>query len=227
MRTIALSRTLVTEGVVVQLPAALTLGDSFAVPSLMAALQLGLREHLGGAPDHLAVERIVDPHLGEDANQEALLVHDVVPGGTGYLAELADPQKLWSVLRRAWTVVRDCPCQGENRAACHRCLSPWINGPAGRLVSRSPRSGTCATSCSAAARWRPARGRRLDRGRTPTAAYDPETHIEQKLAASCASASPRGSARPWQSTPALRATGGRSPTPGGPGRSSRSCSSAP
>ncbi len=133
--------------------------------------------------DHLSVEQVVDPHLSDGAqNREALLVHDVVPGGTGYLAELADPQKLWSVLHRAWTVVRDCPCQDENRAACHRCLSPWINGPSGRYVSRVAAerhlrdillSGAAEGDLDEVMGWHVVA--------KPTASYDPETHIEQKL----------------------------------------------
>lgn len=185
VRAIALSRTLKTEGVVVRLPATITLGDRFAVPSLIAAFQLGLREHLGGTPDHLAVEQIVDPHLSDGSdNRDALLVHDKVPGGTGYLAELSDPQKLWSVLRQAWLVVRDCPCQDEDRAACHRCLSPWINGPTGRWVSRLAAerhlhdiltAGGTLPEPDEALGWTVVQ--------QPTASDDPETHIEQRFRA--------------------------------------------
>ena len=155
------------------------------MPSLIAAFQLGLREHLGGTPDHLAVEQVVDPFLSDGSdNRDALLVHDMVPGGTGYLAELADPQKLWSVLRRAWLVVRDCPCQDEDRAACHRCLSPWING-ADRSVGLAarPRSATCTTSSPRRGAARAGRGARLDVVAQASAADDPETHIEQRFRA--------------------------------------------
>ena len=129
-RTLALMRSLSTQGVVLRLPSSVTLGDVFAVPSLTAALLLGLREQLGGSPDHLAVVQITDPTFepGGGRLREALLVHDVVPGGTGYLAELADPHRLWDLLHRAWTVVRDCPCATEPRLACHRCLLPFAGG---------------------------------------------------------------------------------------------------
>ena len=44
---------------------------------------------------------------------------------------------MWDLLHRAWERVRDCPCQHEQRLACHRCLVPFA--PAGDLsrVSRS------------------------------------------------------------------------------------------
>ncbi|MGH3644084.1 MAG: DUF1998 domain-containing protein, partial [Mycobacterium sp.] len=133
VRKLALARTLRTEGVVVQLPPDLPVGDPFAVPSLVAALQAGLREHLGGAPDHLAFERL--PGDGT-ASHEAILIHDIVPGGTGYLAELADPARFYALLFRSWTLVRDCRCKNEGRSSCHRCLSPFIHGATQKHVSR-------------------------------------------------------------------------------------------
>ncbi|WP_375430760.1 DEAD/DEAH box helicase [uncultured Friedmanniella sp.] len=134
--TVLLTRTLVTQGVVIPLPWSVSLGDAFALPSLAAALLLGLRESFGGSPDHIRVVPTIDPVLGGD-NREALLLHDQVRGGTGYLAELAVPERVWALLRKAWQVVAACPCAGEGRLACHRCLLPFA--PAGRpdAVSRA------------------------------------------------------------------------------------------
>ena len=128
-RTLGLTRTLVTQGIFLRLPPAITLGDRTAVPSLGAAVRLGLREELGGDPDHLRIETVPEP-LGDGSGgtADALLVHDTVPGGTGYLAELADPDRLHAILKTAWEVLRDCPCQHEQRTACHRCLLPFSIG---------------------------------------------------------------------------------------------------
>ncbi len=124
--TVALSRTLRTQGLLVRLPHAITLGDDFAVPSLGAALLLGLREQIGGNPDHIRIEHVVDPTLSDGSdNHEALLLHDVVPGGTGYLADLAVPAQLRELLTLAWERVRSCECRYEERLACHRCLLPF------------------------------------------------------------------------------------------------------
>lgn len=124
---LALSRTLVTQGTFLRLPIGITLGDSLAVPSLAAALMRGLREVMGGDPDHLRVISTIEP-VGDDTTAESLLVHDAVPGGTGYLAELADPERMFELLSTAWRIVRDCECRNEQRAACHRCLLPYANG---------------------------------------------------------------------------------------------------
>ncbi|WP_022909110.1 DEAD/DEAH box helicase [Aestuariimicrobium kwangyangense] len=183
VRQIALSRTLKTEAVVIQVPAAISVGDRFALPSLIAALQLGLREHLGGAPDHLAFERIIDPYLSDGSeNREAVLIHDTVPGGTGYLAELASPAKMYALLRRAWVLVRDCPCRDEGRASCHRCLSPFINSFTQKYVSRAAAERHLKTLLiSGRSEGEPS----LDLGWQvtveETVPSDQETHIEQKF----------------------------------------------
>jgi len=136
--TVALSRTLRTQGLLIRLPRAVSLGDYFAVPSLSAALLLGLREQMGGHPDHIRVEHVVDPTLTDGTdNNEAILLHDAVPGGTGYLAETATPRHLRELLILAWNRVRDCECRHEERLACHRCLLPFTAPGAVRRVSRA------------------------------------------------------------------------------------------
>ena len=139
VRNIALGRTLTTQGAVIRLPQSVTIGDQFAVPSLGAALLLGLHEQVGGSPDHIDIAAISEPIGHDGLVSEALLLHDIVPGGTGYLAELANPERMWDLLHRAWEKVRDCPCQHEQRLACHRCLVPFAPISVGGLsrVSRS------------------------------------------------------------------------------------------
>ncbi|WP_137726483.1 DEAD/DEAH box helicase [Prescottella subtropica] len=122
VREIALARTLRTQGVLLHLPRALEY-DMFAHPSLSAAILLGLRQVIGGSPEHLDVATITDALHAP--NQRALLIHDTVPGGTGYLAEFADPAKVWAVLDAARTVVKDCDCADHDRLACHKCLLPF------------------------------------------------------------------------------------------------------
>ncbi|KQY51702.1 DEAD/DEAH box helicase [Nocardioides sp. Root140] len=136
-RQIALSRHLQTEGLLLRLPPMISVGNVFAVPSVAAAIKLGLREYIGGAPDHLSLEVVVDPTLSDGSeNSEALLLHDLVPGGTGYLADLVDPETLRTVLVKAADVLRDCDCASTERQACHKCLLPFAGMGEGRLVSR-------------------------------------------------------------------------------------------
>ncbi len=134
--SLSLARKLLTEGLLLRLPPSVTLGDSFAVPSLAAAVLLGLRERIGGNPDHLQIAAVVDPSP-HGTDYPGLLLHDVVPGGTGYLADFTNPATVWDLLHQAWTVVKDCPCRGEGKLACERCLLPYA---ALHDVSRTSRS---------------------------------------------------------------------------------------
>ncbi|WP_143965790.1 DEAD/DEAH box helicase [Gordonia zhaorongruii] len=121
-RALALGRTLRTEGVVLNLPSGISGFDSMTVPSLSAALKLGFRAVLGGDPDHLDVATV---NVAQPSGvAPALLLHDTIPGGTGYLADFATPERVWALLHAAWEAVRACPCAGEDRLACPRCLLP-------------------------------------------------------------------------------------------------------
>ncbi|MBO0852763.1 MAG: DEAD/DEAH box helicase [Nocardia sp.] len=122
VREIALARTLNTQGVLLHVPSWLRY-DSFTYPSLKAAILLGLREVIGGSPEHLDVAII--PDALHAPSQRALLIHDTVPGGTGYLAEFADAAKVWEVLKAARHVVHNCECTEQQRLACHKCLLPF------------------------------------------------------------------------------------------------------
>ncbi|GGC73854.1 DEAD/DEAH box helicase [Hoyosella rhizosphaerae] len=134
---LALARKLTTEGLLLRLPLSVTMGDSFAVPSLAASLLLGLRERIGGDPDHLHITTVRDPSKHSTDAHEALLLHDVVPGGTGYLAELANPDIVWDVLHRAWKIVKDCPCQDEGKLSCENCLLPFAGVGGVKKTSRA------------------------------------------------------------------------------------------
>lgn len=122
VREIALARTLNTQAVLLHVPRWLKY-DSFTYPSLKTAVLLGLREVIGGSPEHLDVAII--PDALHAPSQQALLIHDTVPGGTGYLAEFADAAKVWAVLAAARRIVQDCECAEQERLACHKCLLPF------------------------------------------------------------------------------------------------------
>ncbi|WP_062465683.1 DEAD/DEAH box helicase [Demequina maris] len=189
-RKVALSRTLTTQGVLLRLPLAVTVGDTFAVPSLKAAVLLGLREEFGGAPDHIDVTVSVDPQPGDSDGSPApaLLLHDVVPGGTGYLADLTDPDKVWSLLRRAWGVLASCPCQEEGdgeRLACHRCLLPFARAHEVPHVSRALAARHLADILFAGSSEgaEPPVARAWNVTEKAPGPIDPESHLEQAFRA--------------------------------------------
>lgn len=105
--------------------------------SFRAALLFGLQLDFGGDPDHLRVIT-ADAPGGEDgrARRRFLVVHDVVPGGTGYLERLARADDLHAILERARNEIARCPCRDEGRSACHRCLLGHADHGDTEVVSR-------------------------------------------------------------------------------------------
>lgn len=129
-KQIHLVRELESEGVRLVLPVS-AVEASKRIANIRAALRLGLREFYGGEPEFLAVDTYDEP-AGEvqgaegQARKHYLLIQDMVPGGTGLLAELTENRgaKLKQVLEKAYEQVRRCSCASRVPAvkACYRCL---------------------------------------------------------------------------------------------------------
>lgn len=144
-RQIALTHTLETQGMVVYLPPSITLADSFAMFSLVAALRVGLRKVLGGDPDHLVIISASVPNPQGDGASDALILHDKIPGGTGYLTDWAQPQQLHRILTEAWNVVANCECRNDARQSCDRCLLPYAPLSNAEKISRASAETHLAT----------------------------------------------------------------------------------
>lgn len=134
---LALIHELVTEAVRILLPVAEFEAEE-RILSFKAALLLGLRDSFGGDPSHLRVLDTDFPAPGSDADvrNRFVVVHDTVPGGTGYLPRLADPERLRLILDRAVELITTCECQTRGQPGCHRCLYTAVNRHEIPLVSR-------------------------------------------------------------------------------------------
>lgn len=115
-----LSHELRTQAVRLLLPVSL-LHFETTMTSFKGALLLGLRRDFGGDPQHLAVvaSSMSD---GNGSVRRFLVLHDTVPGGTGYLDRFGQSERLRQILTLARNVLATCPCRVAGRAACHRCL---------------------------------------------------------------------------------------------------------
>ena len=134
-RDLVLMNELRTEAVRMLLPVS-TFEDSERLASFKGALMLALRIDFGGEPDHLAILASDYPGSGGPGRRRFLVVHDTVPGGTGYLGRLADPVRLRSILDAARVFIARCECRNEGRQACHRCLLAGVAPAEIVLVSR-------------------------------------------------------------------------------------------
>ncbi|WP_366180251.1 DUF1998 domain-containing protein [Actinomyces timonensis] len=131
-------RDLVTEAIALILPQEFA-SDPIGVASLASALMLGLEIATGGAPDHLGVisAPYPVPHGSPGETRMALLVHDLVPGGTGYLTDFEDPAAIWALLTRTAQRLETCPCAAEGKDMCHHCLLPYPMRDAPGEISRA------------------------------------------------------------------------------------------
>jgi ATP-dependent helicase YprA (DUF1998 family) len=134
---LVLAHELVTEAVRILLPIA-EFEAQERVLSFKAALLLGLRDSFGGDPSHLRVLQTDFPAPGSDPDDRNrfVVIHDTVPGGTGYLPRLADPDRLRDILARAVELITTCECQTRGQPGCHRCLYTAVGRHEIPLVSR-------------------------------------------------------------------------------------------
>uniref|UniRef100_UPI002024D37F DUF1998 domain-containing protein n=1 Tax=Frankia sp. CiP1_Cm_nod1 TaxID=2897160 RepID=UPI002024D37F len=116
-----LAHELRTEALRILVPA-VTAAVEERIVSFAAALRLGIAARYGGDPDHLRIVKAVMPDQETGHTRRFLVVHDVQPGGTGYLHRISDPDSFRDVLQAARDVIADCRCVTEGKPACHRCL---------------------------------------------------------------------------------------------------------
>ncbi|TLF45936.1 DEAD/DEAH box helicase [Halomonas urmiana] len=92
--------------------------------SLIAALHLGLKAHFHGNVDHLRITEQQTPGQAGGPSRHYLVLHDSVPGGTGYLKELMQsPETLLAMLDSAHHQLASCGCQQDPTLdGCYRCL---------------------------------------------------------------------------------------------------------
>jgi replicative superfamily II helicase len=133
---VILAHVLDTEALRILLPVATALVEE-RVASFAAALMAGVAATYGGDPDHLDVVTATMPDQETGRRRRFLVLHDTLPRGTGYLQRLADQEEFRGVLVAARRIVADCPCQDENKKACHRCLLGHISDDKFELVSRA------------------------------------------------------------------------------------------
>ena len=131
-----LAHVLHTEAIRVLLPVATALVNE-RVASFAAALMAGVAKKYGGDPDHLAVITATMPDQETGRRRQFLVLHDTLPGGTGYLHRLADQEELPKGLVSAREVIAGCRCADDGKRACHRCLLSHIDDDKWPLVSRT------------------------------------------------------------------------------------------
>ena len=100
--------------------------DDDDLKSFVAAINLGMRRHFAGKVDHIR-STIFQAQLNGMTTIRSLYLYDSVPGGSGYLRQIAEhPDTMRAVISRAAEALRDCSCNQEpDRNGCFRCVKPY------------------------------------------------------------------------------------------------------
>ena len=100
--------------------------DDDDLKSFVAAINLGMRRHFAGKVDHIR-STIFRAQLNGMTTVRSLYLYDSVPGGSGYLRQIAEhPDTMRAVISRSAEALRDCPCNQEpDRNGCFRCVKPY------------------------------------------------------------------------------------------------------
>ena len=96
------------------------------IKSFVAGVELGIRKYFQGRVDHIR-STVVEDRLESGAMVRNLFFYDTIPGGSGYLRQLAlDPDSLWKVFDEAARALRQCPCNNDDeKSGCFRCVKPY------------------------------------------------------------------------------------------------------
>ena len=131
-----LFRELKSEAVRILLPLADVAESEMSRLSLIAAINLGLKEYFHGAVQHLEVTEMLEP--SSTGNKQYLVIYDRIPGGTGYLKQLmVNPAALFSMLEKAQHKLSTCKCvNDESKDGCYSCILAYRNSRNRQNISR-------------------------------------------------------------------------------------------
>ena len=195
--SIVLSRDMVSEAAALTLPTFLRQEkpDSEELAGFAAALLLGIDRLFGGSIANIAIDVVGDPTGGPGEKTPALLLHDTVPGGTGYLAELASAKGARRVLEAAREALAECACAD----GCPACIAAF---PGGRTARKTKVLLTLekilyvSTEAPEGTDWGIKNGR--ERGGLAVKGFSGDSKFESRFRALLVEA--------WEKTPGLQVT---------------------
>lgn len=106
--------------------------------SFIAAFNMGMKLRFGGVLQHLQSILHSEPDSsGYRLRKQFLIVYDSVPGGTGYLKQLAQGNSLFEILEEALKHLEQCSCEEvPDNDGCYRCLRAYRNSSHSAQISK-------------------------------------------------------------------------------------------
>jgi DEAD/DEAH box helicase domain-containing protein len=119
-----LMRKFITEAIRIVVPVVGDANDD-DIKSFIAAINLGMRKHFAGKVDHIR-STVVEAQLDGLAMVRSLFLYDAVPGGSGYLRQIAEhPDTMRAVIERAAEALKTCKCNETGKTGCFRCVKSY------------------------------------------------------------------------------------------------------
>lgn len=129
-------RELQTEAIKVLLPVQ-EIDTEATAAMFKAGLELGLKDYFKGNPSHIRMKDYQEYNSSTGKMDQYIVMYDTIPGGTGYLAKLFNPEEFTKVLRSAYDRIRECKCQYEGKDGCYHCILNYGNQYTRSQLSRS------------------------------------------------------------------------------------------
>lgn len=121
-----LFRSINTEAIKILLPVQEFLNEA-TQQMFKAGLQLGLKKYYKGNPDHVAFDFYSEFNEATQRFDRYLILYDTIPGGTGYLQKLFDPNEFTILLNEAYKAIKECTCKDHGKDGCYRCILTYSN----------------------------------------------------------------------------------------------------
>ena len=121
-----LFRHMQTEAIKILLPIQI-MDEKASVEMFKAGIGLGLREYYHSSPEHIKMDAYSEVNSETGTKNHYLVLYDIIPGGTGYLAKLYNTEEFSKVIQFAYDKIKDCTCQLEGKDGCYHCIMTYGN----------------------------------------------------------------------------------------------------
>ena len=149
-----LFRTVRTEALKILLPVQEFEAEA-TIAMFEAGLQTGLRRYYQGSPAHIGFIHYREHNPATGRFDRYLVLHDQIPGGTGYLEKLFQPSEFTQLLTLAYAAIRECDCQYHGKDGCYRCVYSYLNQRSHPELSRRRAEELFGRIVASANSWEP------------------------------------------------------------------------
>ncbi len=125
-RSLYLFRHMRTEAIKILLPIQI-MDAKASVEMFKAGMEQGMKEYYHSSPEHIRMDSYAEVNQATGQKDYYLVMYDIIPGGTGYLAKLYDTEQFSRMILFAYEKIKGCTCQLEGKDGCYHCIMTYGN----------------------------------------------------------------------------------------------------